>query len=406
MTNNPTRIWHDIHYRHTTPESNPKAWRPFIEIDPFNPQNRVAGNVQFTGGDEYGALAITHVNDRPAPQFIRVTPKAAYPFHKDGSWILTGAQRITAFEKIDGTNVGQYCYVDADGTPFTTFKLRIRPFIPPHFLIMLERALEQYPGIREHRLQPGCAVAYEMFGYDNPMLIRYDRPIDLALIFGRTPDGNIIAPQDDHPMFEGIDCPQAVRNPYFRFHGRDETADTEEVETAYRTRQAEISSQLTKIGEEQFDGQEGEMLYVEFADGARTAPGQFTRLIKLKPPEIEEIHWALDHVPMAEAAAVARNVFEAAENPEAPNLDDMLQLLAEEWTEAQIARSIQTIERALADAVLRRAFQDQVLRTYGELHDADDFRNNRPSVMRTMSRHFPKQQMSRVYSVLVERGYG
>ena len=32
------------------------------------------------------------------------------------------------------------------------------------------------------------------------------------------------------------------------------------------------------------------MLYVRFPDGARSRPGAFTRLIKPKPPEIEEIH--------------------------------------------------------------------------------------------------------------------
>ena len=175
------------------------------------------------------------------------------------------------------------------------------------------------------------------------------------------------------------------------------------LENSYRQHQAELSSRLIRIGEEQFDGQEGEMLYVEFADGARTAPGTFTRLIKLKPPEIEEIHWALDHVPKEEAAAVARNSFEVADHP---TMDDMLQLLAEEWTEAQIARSIENIERALADAVLRRNFQDQVLQVYRQFHGPDDFRNDRPTVMRTMSQHFPKHQMSRVYTVLVERGYG
>ena len=389
-----TKIWHDLHYRHTEPATHPRMWRPFLEVDPVNPQNRVAGHIQFIGGDEYGALAISHVNDRPAPQFIRVTPKAAYPFHKDGSWVLYDPREVSAFEKIDGTNICQYGYHDADGRSFTTFKLRTRSFMSPHFLNLLERALEQYPGVRRHQLQPGEAVAYELFGYENRMLIRYESPIDLALLFGRTASGAIVAPHEGLALFEGIDCPTAQRRPI-------ELAG--DLSDSYRLRQQEISSRLVRLDDEYFDGEEGEMLYVRFADGARELPGSFTRLIKLKPPEVEEIHWALDHVPRQEAAAVARNVFEVSDTPE---VADMVQLLAEEWSDDQIARSLDTIERVLQEAIERRAFQEEVLAVYAQLHSPDDFRQDRAAVMRSMSQRFPRHLMSRIYSVLVERGYG
>ncbi len=389
-----TRIWHDLHYRHTEPETHPRMWRPFLEVDPFNPQNRVAGYVQFIGGDEYGALSITHVNDRPAPQFIRVTPKAAYPFHRDGSWVLYDAQQVSAFEKIDGTNICQYGYQDADGRPYTTFKLRTRPYMSPHFLNLLERALENYPGVRARQLQPGEAIAYELFGYENRLLIRYGAAIDLATLFGRTSDGDIVALDEAPHLFEGLDCPEAIQRPI---------ALTSNLEAEYRSRQQEISSRLVRLDEEYFDGEEGEMLYVRFAEGAREQPGSFTRLIKLKPPEIEEIHWSLDHVPKEEAAAVARNVFEVADSPE---VSDMVQLLAEEWSDDQIARSMDTIERALQEAIDRRAFQEEALAMYARLHSPEDFRQDRSAVMRSMSQHFPRSQMSRIYAVLVERGYG
>ena len=389
-----TRIWHDLHFRHTDPVSHPKMWRPFVEVDPFNPQNRVAGHIQFIGGDEYGALALSHVNDRPAPQFIKVTPKAAYPFHKDGSWVLHGAQEVSAFEKVDGTNICQYGYQDAEGRPFTSFKLRTRPFMSPHFLNLLERALEQYPTTRAHQLGPGEAVAYELFGYENRLLIRYDVAIDLVLLFGRNRGGDLVAPHEATKIFDGLNCPVAGRRPI------DLTGD---LEGEYRERQRAISSRLVRLDDEYFDGEEGEMLYVRFADGSREQPGSFTRLIKLKPPEIEEIHWALDHVPREEAAAVARNVFEVSDTPE---VADMVQLLAEEWSDDQIARSLDTIERVLQEAIERRAFQEEVLAIYAQLHDPDDFRQNRPAVMRSMSQRFTRAQMPKIYSVLVERGYG
>ena len=394
MTPAATKIWHDLHYRHTEPATHPRMWRPFIEVDPANPQNRVVGHIQFIGGDEYGALAISHVNDRPAPQFIKVTPKAAYPFHKDGSWVLHDAQEVSAFEKIDGTNICQYGYRDAEGRPFTSFKLRTRPFMSPHFLNLLDRALEQYPGVRQRRLQSGEAVVYELFGYENRLLIRYNEPIDLALLFGRDSRGELVAPHEAETLFAGLDCPVADRRPF------DLAADLSET---YRERQQEISSRLVRLDDEYFEGEEGEMLYVRFPDGAREQPGSFTRLIKLKPPEIEEIHWALDHVPRNEAAAVARNVFEVSDTPE---LADMVQLLAEEWTDDQIARSIDTIQRVLEEAVERRAFQDEVLKVYGQLHGPGAFREDRAAVMRSMSQRFPRSLMTKIYSVLVERGYG
>ena len=389
-----TKIWHDLHFRHTGPESHPKMWRPFLEVDPLNPGNKMAGHIQIIGGDEYGALAITQVNDRPAPQFIKVTPKAAYPFHKDGSWVLYDAQEVQAFLKIDGTNICQYGYQDADGNAFTSFKLRTRPFMSPYFLNLLERALERYPGVRQRRLRPGEAAAYELYGYENRMLIRYPAPIDLALIFGRDSEGNIVAPQDGHPLFDGLDCPVAERRPI---------SLSGDLADAYRQRQQEISSRLVQLEDEYFEGEEGEMLYVRFADGAREQPGSFTRLIKLKPPEIEEIHWASDHVPREELVVVARNVFEVSDTPD---VTDMVQLLAEEWSEEQIARSMDTIERVLVEAIERRAFQDEVLAVYAQLNGPDAFREDRAGVMRAMSQRFPKSLMSKVYSVLVERGYG
>ena len=125
------RNWHDNHYERTTPDSHQGRWRQFIEIDPFNPENRLEGHIQIQGGDEYGTLAIQTVNKKPAPQFIRTMPKATYPFFKDGSWVLTGMESLEAYCKLDGTNICQFCYQDAYGREFTSFKVRIRPFMAP-----------------------------------------------------------------------------------------------------------------------------------------------------------------------------------------------------------------------------------------------------------------------------------
>ena len=168
-----TKQWHYRHYESTRFETHPQHWSKFIEIDPFNTVNQVEGYVQMKGGDEYGALDIREVNGVAAPQFILTTPKTQYPFFKDGTWVLQNATAVEAFIKVDGTNVCQYGYHDAGGRAFTSFKTRTRPFMSLHFHKLLNRCLDLYPGVRGRELLPGEALIYEMYGYDNPMIIQY-----------------------------------------------------------------------------------------------------------------------------------------------------------------------------------------------------------------------------------------
>ena len=178
------RNWHDNHYEHTTPDSHQGRWRQFIEIDPFNPENRLEGHIQMQGGDEYGALAIHTVNGKPAPQFIRTMPKTTYPFFKDGSWVLTGMESLEAYCKLDGTNICQFGYQDTYGKEFTTFKVRIRPFMAPHFISLMERCFQLYPGVRDRKLRPRQACMYELYGHENPQ-DRISTPGDPLLSVGR-----------------------------------------------------------------------------------------------------------------------------------------------------------------------------------------------------------------------------
>ena len=387
-----SQTWHDTHYEHTSMETHPNRWRKFIETDPFNPENVLEGCIQMQGGDEYGALDVQKVNGEPAPQFITVMPKTSYPFFKDGRWVLDNVMDLHAYAKLDGTNICQFGYQDAHGQEFTSFKVRVRPFMAPHFLNLMEPVLSAYPGVREKKLRPGQAVMYELYGHDNPMLIRYQKPIELSVLLARETSGRIVTLQEDHEIFLGVDCPQAAHRPI---------RDLTDIQAEYRRRQEELTDGLVKITDEQFDGQEGEMLYAVFPDGSRSEPGSFTRLIKLKAHQIEEIHWAKDHIDRKELDATARNIFELTDTP---TEQDLIQLLAEDWNESQIEKSRETIRKVLASTLERRAYQEAVLRVYGESHGPDDFRQDPGAVMRSLSQHFPKRDMNQVYSTLVERG--
>ena len=388
--------WHDNHYRRTSPETRPRSWDRFENIpDPYNPGNRMSGWVQRVGGDEYGTLIVSEVNGRQASQRISATPKAAYPYRKDRVWLLEQAQSIRAFLKYDSTNICQYSYEDADSNRFTSFKLRTRPFIPPRFQPMLAHVLARYPKTASLQMARDEVMIYELYGQTNPMLIEYDMDIELRSLCRRGREtGDMIPADPDDPRFARLDCPLAQP-------GLVSTWD--DIHREYTRRQSAYSEGLvvsSRDGEKTFRGQEGEMLYVRFPDGDRSEPGAFTRLIKLKPVEIEEIHQASDFVPRPELEATVRNIFEAADEPD---ITDFIMLLAEEWSDDQIGRSMETAERVLAEALARRAFEDAVLGVFFENFQPEDFFSDPGTVMRLLSAHHPKGEMQRVYGVLTLR---
>jgi hypothetical protein len=395
-TNLDLRTWHDNHYRRTSPETRPGWWDGFQDVpDPYNHGNRLSGWVQRAGGDQYGALVITQVNGRPAPQQVLGTPKASYPYRRDRAWLLERTGPVRSFLKYDGTNICQYSYHDADGNRFTSFKLRGRPFVPPRFQALLDRTLARYPEAARLKLTPGEAMVYELYGRNNPMLIEYPVDIELRALCRRNQDTGDIEPAGPADVnFSRLDCPLAQETP---------TSAWENAREEYLRRQSVYSGSLQPLlreGERTFLGHEGEMLYVRFPGGARSEPGAFTRLIKLKPPEIEEIHQASDFVPRSELEATARNIFETSDTPD---LTGFIMMLAEDWSDEQIGRSMETAERVLNETLTRRAFEDRVLERFLERFEPPQFHSGPATVMRHLSTHYPKPEMRRVYRSLAAR---
>ena len=391
---NEIREWHDAHYRTSNPETHRGRWRQFINMqDPYNTDNFLTGWIQMTGGDEYDTLLISEVNDRPAPQRLAGTPKTAYPYRRDRAWLLNHAEQILSSDKYDGSNICQYSYQDADGNHFTSFKMRIRPFVPAYFQVMLNQTLRRYPKVAALRMEPGENMIYELYGRQNPMLIEYDVDIELIAICRRRPDNNDMEPATaGNPAFDRLDCHVA--------YATEATGWRQNIQAEYVRRQTVHSQGLReqeRDGERTFTGQEGEMFYVQFADGDRQTAGPFTRLIKLKPPEIEEIHQASDFVPRAEIEATARNVWEMADDPE---VDDLISMLAEDWTQQQISKSTETIQTVLAQAKEKRAFEDGVLADYRQAFPPGAIRQDKKTVMNHMSTIYPRQIMQKVYSAL------
>ena len=394
------RDWHDAHYRRTSPETSPGTWVEFQDVpDPYNPGNTVTGYIQRHTGDEYGTLILTHVNGRPAPQRIAATPKASYPYHPDGRWLMQSAQSVRAYIKYDGTNVCQYSYQDADGNRHTTFKLRIRPFVSPRFQPLIAVVLSRYPAVRNLRMEQDEAMLYELYGRDNLHMFQYDVDISLISLCRRNPgNGDLEPPDPDDPNFARLDCPLAEPTSPL-------SQDWTNIRQEYTERQTGHSNMLVHIGmteDEQpiYRGNEGEMLYATFAQGDRTLPGTFTRMLKLKPPEVEEIHRSPDFISKLEIQATMRNIFEASDDP---TVDDLVSMLEEEWNKKQINNSMDVVQRTFEAAMESYRMEQQVLNTYRENFRDESFRKDGPAVMRQMSKHFSRHQMGLVYSILSAR---
>ena len=105
-------------------------------------------------------------------------------------------------------------------------------------------------------------------------------------------------------------------------------------------------------------------------------------------------------MPRAEAEATARNIWEVADEPE---LEHLLTMLREDWSEDQLRRSMDTILRVLEETLERRRREDEILEIFGREFTPEQFRGDKGTVMRALSEHFSKQAMNRVFSTLDKR---
>ena len=388
-----TVSWHAGHYRRTTPKTHPRGWKAFSQHDPYNNDNLLEGFIQVSGGNEYGKLVIHTVNGNPAPQEIFATPKASYPFDRQGHWILSGQEHIQAYEKLDGTNIFQFVYIDDLGNRFISFKTRMRAGLSERFQILVNEVLEKESGIRNANLGYGEGVGYELTGYKNPHSIRYPYPIQMHALYGRW-HGSLFGIHDDPKFFKRLGCPVVQLRHW-------EETDTE---LEYRKRQKVYASNISEVspGEEFFDGTEGDVLYATFPNGTREKLGSFTRLIKLKNPIIEQIHWRSDRVAIREITATARNLWEVDDHP---TIDDLKMLLAEDWTDLQIDKSLATINQVYTSVIEERNWENCVLDIFNEVSSVNQWVEAPGDSMRAIAKtgEYDRNKMTKVFGVLRKR---
>lgn len=263
---------------------NTKAIDRFHKVDPFNPRNIVSGLLCREKGLMQGSLLITHVNGvTVTPQQIYGTPKLAYPYINDNSRKfkdLSGYKYAAFMEKWNGMNVLFYQYMDAEGRAFITAKSKGTAFLNDsevgNFLTLTKAALteEVQNGLFEVFTFGGVsAVSFELCGIKEPHLVKYDFDICLKPLFYILPDGNIrphVAPKD---MLENVDIVALCKE-----HQQNDL----NTNNAYRTEHG-----LPHRYEYEHFAVEGKVLFLmdeNYNVIDRT-------LYKVKPLDIEEVHW-------------------------------------------------------------------------------------------------------------------
>ena len=360
---------------------------PFKVIDPFN-DNEIEGYLCRAADMRYGMLYIEFVNGEHVPQWIWATPKMHYPFDKNGEYNkYKDIDRIEMYEKLDGTNVLAYIYTDVDGNKYVTYKTRLTPVIRDgkwgRFEAMWREMLEKYPHIPQFCFDNECNASFEMYGNRNPILIKYDVRLDVALLFCRTQNGLVLPPSSYDLKKYGLKSAELWKT----LDSADDFVDE------YKKAVEELNAQLKVVeipdANDIVEGWEGVVWYAINGDNSIQ--------LKCKADYVKDIHWlAASGIPKTSIFITCVNVFESVDNP---TVKDVVKLLREEFEESDIQRKMPLIERLYQHVYEQKILSHEVLDEYNK-HPEFDIKKDKGTVMRYFSELYDKKMMSRVYAIL------
>ncbi len=358
-----------------------KYLTPFDAVDPFNADLRLEGFLSQRPDHRYGALAITHVGGEAAPQLIYATPKLHYPFGKDGSFHFPPIRRAALYEKLDGTNVLAYRYLDAAGQRHLTYKLRLSPVLRNSkwgpFLDFWHELMERFPSIPSLVEKNDCHISFEMYGARNAHLIQYEASLETAVLFGVRPhDATVVAPFE----LDLLGVPGAL------LHG-ELTAGDDPV-TRYTEMRADMEKRNRPVEDERLAGTEGSVWFV-------VEPAGRVTLWKCKPESVEQIHWTAG-INKKAVIATCQNCLETNDDLTYEALEP---LLLEEYGEDDIRRFRPSIDECILMVRAEQEFKARVLSEYkkiGVTLEAD-----KGAVMRALSKVFAREEMKKVHSAIV-----
>ena len=367
----------------------------FNVLDPYN-NNQIEGYICRKEDYRYGALEINKVNGiSTEPQIIYCVPKFHYPCDKQGNFHWPDFKFVFIYEKIDGTSVVAYSYHDSLGNRFVTFKTRLTAIICGNkfgdYKALWDEMLVKYPRLLAppEVLSGQWTFAFELYGYRNPILIKYDVPLETKLLFGvRQKDASIMIPsQFIYTMHEIDVCLPVTQVISFG----------DDITKWYNFFRAENLRKNTHNEDGSITGSEGFVFYA-FTEDERW------QMFKVKSEDIEQIHWANGAIDKNSVYTTVVNALENVE-PEGLTVDYITTLLAEDFTVQQIVRSLDRVDKAIKDVKERFRFKERVLDYYNEISYGSLFYTGcavKPVLMRYMSTGFNKNEMHMVYNMLRE----
>ena len=382
-----------------------KNTRRYLERDPFNIENEIECEISLDKGHKYGALVIHKINgDKIRPQIIYGTPKLKYPFDMNENWHFPSAARIISYRKYDGTNIFMYRY-QYKGQYFTTYKVRLFPFLRGRILELWKRCLKKYPDIRNlfGYAPEYTGFAFEMYGNEHTHLIEYDEELEAKFLFALKCDNltRIIMPvppndflmhmNSGYEVLTDIAHPPAKKCDWVpRFNANIQFAEALKFYAKdyiywYQEEQKKFEEDLVET-ENGFTGHEGSVWYLQDKKG-------IWHLFKCKPQSIEKIHWSSYPIDLNIIRATATNVLEVYEKVDR---DSLVELLLEEFPKQQIELSERRIQKVLEEFDEKAQFQERVKILMKGLPDDLSVTD----ILRRLSGMFQKSEMSAVYQAV------
>lgn len=162
-------------------EKHFKEWLKFKRTTPKG--NLIEGYMCLKHNRFYGSLIILKVNDEDCEQVIHGMPKLHY-FNGHNPLICTPSDSIVIHEKLDGSNLLLYPLKDANGEVLEVVPKSRNTPVAHKSLIKLWEKIPQKEAIKEYIRDTGDVLIFELFGYENPHEIKYDKPLDIGLLRG------------------------------------------------------------------------------------------------------------------------------------------------------------------------------------------------------------------------------
>ncbi len=373
---------------------NESTLQEFVEEDPFNEGNTIAGYLCRQADHRYGALVILSVNgELTGPQVVHCTPKLKYPFGHtpDGgrAYHWPKVKKILAFDKLDGTNILLYSYKDVDGIRYCTAKTRLTPVLRAgrfgDFVSMWTDMQKKHLQLCWPRevYRGDVALSFEMYGYRNPIAVKYDTPLATNMLFSVSQDGraSVTPPHEYGEHLVPLQPEATLTDPTKLTEFYNELRDKAHAKNGGKTEPGEFVS-------------EGYVLYCQLEDDT-------WEMFKAKPEEVEDMAWsACASVPTHSIFTTCWNAFE---HTDAITPEVIIEMLLEEFDKGAVYRSEQRIGKVVREVNYQKDMFDKVQSLYREVPDC--VLSSKGSLMRYMSTYFKKQDMKKVYGHLLRAGY-